>query len=48
MVLGTKKAIFPILFLGKMGPENVFYDLLEQKKNAFLGYKNRKIKKRKN
>ena len=45
---GTKMAIFPIPFLGKMGQENVFYDIPEQKKNAFLGYKNRKIKKWKN
>ena len=40
-------AIFPTLFfLGNIGQENVFYDILEQK-NAFLGYKNRKSKKSK-
>ena len=36
-------AIFPILFLGKIGQENVFYDILEPK-NALLGYKNKKFK----
>ena len=34
-------------FLGKIGQENVFYDILERK-NAFLGYKNKKLKKSKN
>ena len=33
-------------FLGKIGQENVFYYILEQK-NAFLGYKNKKFKKSK-
>ena len=33
-------------FLGKIGQENVFYDILEAK-NAFLGYKNTKFKKSK-
>ena len=36
--------IFPIFFLGKIGQENVFYDIL-QRENALLGYKNKKIKK---
>ena len=41
-------AIFPTLFfLDNIGQENVFYDILEQK-NAFLGYKNKKLKKSKN
>ena len=32
--------IFPsFVFLGNIGQENVFYDILERK-NAFLGYKN--------
>ena len=31
-------------FLGIIGQENVFYDILEHK-NAFLGYKNSKLKK---
>ena len=33
-------------FLGNMGQENVFYDILERK-NAFLSYKNKKFKSRK-
>ena len=41
-------AIFPTsFFLGNIGQENVFYDILERK-NAFLGYKNKKVKKSKN
>ena len=39
--------IFPSFFLGNIGQENVFYDILERK-NAFLCYKNKKIKKSKN
>ena len=34
-------------FLGNIGQENVFYDILERK-NAFLGYKNKKFKQSKN
>ena len=34
-------------FLGHVGQENVFYEILEGK-NAFLGYKNNKFKKSKN
>ena len=34
-------------FLGNIGQKNVFYDILERK-NAFLGYKNKKFKKSKN
>ena len=37
-------AIFPSFFLGSIGQENLFYDILERK-NAFLGYKNEKSKK---
>ena len=42
-------AIFPpfFCFLGNRGQENVFCDILERK-NAFLGYKNKKFKKSKN
>ena len=41
-------AIFPIFFfLGNIGQENVFYNILERK-NAFLSYKNKKFKKSKN
>ena len=38
---------FNFLFLGKIGQENVFYDIL-QRKNAFLDYKKNKFKKLKN
>ena len=41
---GQKLAIF---FKGNIGQENVFYDILERK-NAFLGYKNKKFEKREN
>ena len=42
---GPKMAIFPsFVFLGNIGQKNVFYDILERK-NAFLGYKNKKVKK---
>ena len=45
---GPKMAIFPtFFFLGNIAQENVFYDILERK-NAFLGYKNKKFKKSKN
>ena len=44
---GPKMAIFRIFFLGNLGQENVFYDILERK-NAFLRYKNNKFKKSKN
>ena len=47
MVLVKKMAIFPTFFLGNIGQENVFYDILEPK-NTFLGYKNEKFKKSKN
>ena len=38
---------FKLFFLGNIGQENVFYDILEGK-NAFLGYKNKKFIKSKN
>ena len=41
---GPKKPILPTVFLGNIRQENVFYDILGRK-NAFLGYKNRKFKK---
>ena len=38
----SKKVIFStFIFLGNVGQENVFYDILERK-DGFLGYKNRK------
>ena len=42
-----KLAIFPTIFLGNIGQETVFYDILERK-NAFLGNKHKKFKKSKN
>ena len=36
-----------LFFKDNIGQENVFYDILERK-NAFLGYKNKKFKKSKN
>ena len=38
---------FHFLFLGIVGQENVFDDIL-QRENAFLGYKNKKFEKSKN
>ena len=43
----SKIAIFPTFFLRNIGQENVFHDILQQK-NAFLTYKNNKLKKSKN
>ena len=44
---GPKMAIFPtFLFLGNIGQQNVFYDILERK-TAVLGYENKKCKKSK-
>ena len=43
MVLVQKSASFELYFLGNIGQDNVFYDILERKK-AFLGYKNKKFK----
>ena len=42
-----KLAIFPSFFLGSIPQENVFYDILERK-DAFLSYKKRTLKKSKN
>ena len=39
--------IFPTIFLGNKGQENVFYDILHRK-SAFLGFKNKTIKKSQN
>ena len=47
MVLVQKWPFFQPFFLGNIGQENVFYDILERK-NAFLSYKNKKFKKSKN
>ena len=47
MVLVLKSSFFQLFFLGNIGQENVFYDILERK-NAFLSYQNKNIKKSKN
>ena len=43
----SKNGHFQTFFLFNIGPENVFYDILERK-NAFQGYKKKKFKKSKN
>ena len=47
MVLVQKWPFFQVFFLGNIGQENVFYDILERK-NVFLGYKNKEFKNSKN
>ena len=47
MVLVQNWPFSTLLFLGNIGKENVFCDILERK-HAFLGYKNKKFKKSKN
>ena len=47
MVLLQKWAFFQLFFLGNIGQENVFYDILERK-NTFVSFENRKFKKWKN
>ena len=47
MVLLQKRPFFQVFFLGSIGQENVFYDILEPK-NTLLGYKNEKFKMSKN
>ena len=46
MVLVKNWPFFHLFFKDNIGQENVFYDILERK-NAFLGYKNTKLKKSK-
>ena len=41
-----KLQFFHLSFLGNIGQGNVFYDIL-QRKNAFLGFKNKKFEKSK-
>ena len=43
---GPKMAISQSFFLGNIGQEDVFYDILERE-NAFLGNKKKKFKKSK-
>ena len=47
MVLVQKWPFYQLFFLGNIGQENVFYDILERE-NAFLAYQNKKFKKSKN
>ena len=47
MVFVQKWPLFQPVFLGNIGKENVFHDILAQRK-AFLGYKNKKFKTSKN
>ena len=47
MVLVKNWPFFHLFFLGNIGQENVFYDI-QERKNAFLRYKNDKFKKSKN
>ena len=47
MVSVQKWPFFQLFFSGNIGQENVFDDILEQKR-AFLGYKNKKFKKSEN
>ena len=47
MILVQKWPFFQLFFLGNIGQENNFYDILERK-NTFVGYKNMKFKKSKN
>ena len=47
MLLVQKWPFIQLFFLGNIGQENVFYDILEPQ-NTFLGYKNEKFKKLKN
>ena len=44
MVFVWKWPFFNLSFWGNIGKENVFYDVLARK-NAFLGYKKKKLKK---
>ena len=43
MVLVQKWPFYQLSFLGNIGQENVFYDILE-KKNVFLRYKKKRSK----
>ena len=43
---GPNMAVFSTFFLGNIGHENVFNDILKRK-NAFLGYKKKNPKSRK-
>ena len=44
MVLVQTWSFFQLFYLGNIGQENVFYDILDRK-NVFLGYQNKMFKK---
>ena len=44
---GSNMAIFSSFFFRQYSQKNVFYDTIKRK-NAYLGYKNKKFKKSKN
>ena len=44
---GQKMAIFLVFFLGNIGQENVFYEILKRQ-NAFLAYENKRFIKSNN
>ena len=44
---GPKMAFFQLLYLGNVGQENLFYDILERK-IAFLDYEKKNFKNSKN
>ena len=47
MIFVKNWQFFLLVILGRIGQENVFYDILDRN-NAFLDYKNIKLKKLKN
>ena len=47
MVLVQKRPFLQLFFFGNIRQKNLFYDILERK-NAFLGYKDKNFKKSKN
>ena len=47
MVLSKNWPFFHFFSLGNIGQKNAFYDILERK-NVFLGYEKKKLKKSKN
>ena len=47
MVLVQKWLSYQLFFLGNKSQKSIFYDILERK-NTFLGYKNKRLKKSKN
>ena len=44
MALVQEWPFIQLFFLGQIGQENVFYEILERK-NAFLGYKKQEVQK---